>query len=72
MIGEFVANKPLTTPLVDPTVAHELLLLLQVPPAVASLRPIVEPVQTVFKPVMPAGAGLTVTGAVIAQPVGNV
>jgi len=55
------APTPVTTP-VEPTVASEVLALLQVPPVVASPRVMVAPTHTVVGPVtVPAvGSGLTV------------
>jgi hypothetical protein len=47
-------------PVPDPTVAIPVLLLLQVPPASASLSVIWEPAVTVLLPEIVAGAGLTV------------
>jgi len=64
MVGAPVAT-PVTTPDVELTVAHAVLLLVQVPPGVASLNPSVKPVHTVLDPVMFAGSGLTVKGAVL-------
>jgi len=43
-----------------------------VPPAVGSLKLVVDPAQTTAVPVIGAGNGLTVTVVVIRQPVGNV
>ena len=63
---------PFTTPVDVPTVATDVLLLVQVPPPVASNNGVVEPGQTVITPVMPAGVRLTVAVALIKQPVGNV
>ena len=56
------ADVPVTTPVAAPTAATAALLLLHVPPATASVRVAVVPVQTVVAPVMvPAvAAGLTV------------
>jgi hypothetical protein len=46
---------------------------LHTPPLTASNRPLLLPAHTVPMPVMPAGAGFTVTGSVVKQPVtGNV
>jgi len=61
---------PVTTPLVD-TVATEVLLLLQLPEAEPSLRLVVEPWHTEATPSIDDGNGLTVTTAVVWQPVGN-
>jgi hypothetical protein len=56
------AATPVTTPVPVPTVAAAVLLLIQVPPAVASLSLIVDPAQTADGPVMGAATtpGLTV------------
>ena len=43
------------------------MLLLQVPPLVASVKLIMEPTQTLVGPPMAAGNALTVTGAVVKQ-----
>ena len=57
---------PVTTPL-DETVASEVFLLLQAPPAVASVNPIVAPGHTAELPLMAAiVAELTVTGSLVA------
>jgi hypothetical protein len=66
------ALTPVTTPLDEPTVASAGLLVLHVPPALASESVVVEPAQTVVTPVIEAGSGLTVTGIVMKQVVGNV
>jgi hypothetical protein len=63
---------PFTTPLVEPTVATEVLLLVQLPPNVASLKVRVELTHTAEPPVIPAGIELTVAVAVVAQPVPSV
>ena len=52
---------PTTLPLLLPTVAKEVLLLLQVPPVEASLSVIAKPTQTDVGPVMATGSGFTVT-----------
>ena len=57
---------PVTTPVVKPTVATPVLLLVQVP-VPASKRVVVRPEHTVFVPVMPDGKELTVSIAVAAQ-----
>ena len=62
---------PPTTPVDEPTVAMDPLLLVHVPPP-ASLKPIFDPVHTVLAPLIADGKGLTVTGNVAIQPVGNV
>ena len=50
----------------------EVLLLLQVPDGVTSLRLVVEPWQTLSIPNIDPGSGFTVTTAVAVHPVGNV
>ena len=63
---------PVTTPEVEFTVAAAVLLLLHVPPDVASVKVVVRVAQRVLAPVTAAGVGLTVNGVDTAQPVGNV
>jgi len=46
------ADTPVTTPLPEPIVATAVLLVLQVPPVVASLKVVVAPAQTDIVPVM--------------------
>jgi hypothetical protein len=58
-------------PVVNPTVAIPVALLLQVPPP-ASLRVVVNPEHTVSVPSIAVGNGLTVTTVVIIQVVGKV
>jgi hypothetical protein len=53
------ADTPLTNPVNEPTVAMLVLLLLQVPPAVASLKVINAPVHNNELPVIAAGAAFT-------------
>ena len=65
------ARLPFTTPVVEPIDAVAGALLVHRPPDDASLNTIVEPVQTLFSPVMAAGNGLTVTGCVAIQPVAS-
>lgn len=55
---------PVTTPVNIPTVATDVLLLVQVQPTVASLRVVDVPTQIVVEPVIGAGKGLTVTTTV--------
>ena len=55
------AERPVTTPVLLPTVALAVLLLLHEPPDVASLREIVDPVQTTEGPDMDAGLVITDT-----------
>jgi hypothetical protein len=59
-------------PLLDPTVATIVLLLLHVPPETASLSVSEVPWQKVAVPPIAAGDGYTVTMAVVRQPVGSV
>src|SRR5436309_11977804 len=62
------APTPLTIP-VEPTVAIKPLLLVQLPPPVASKRPVVAPTQTVAdEGEIATGITATVTGAVAEQP----
>jgi hypothetical protein len=69
------ADTPVTTPPLV-TVATAVLLLVQLPPVVASARVVVEPVHTVDAPVMVAtpGVAFTVIGwvTVVEQPPPNV
>jgi len=58
---------PVTMPVVEPTVAIAVLLMLQVPPPVRSLKLVVYPEQTVLVPVIATGKGSTVTTAFAAQ-----
>jgi hypothetical protein len=51
---------PLTTPVVDPMVATEVLLLIHIPHAVASLSVVVAPVHTEEAPEMGATASVIV------------
>ena len=53
----------------EPTVATEVLLLDQTPPAAASVSDSVEPAHTGALPVIGVGSALTVTTAVLVQPV---
>ena len=62
---------PVTTPDIEPIVAF-VLLLLQVPPVVASLKVMDDPTHTAVGPVIVAGEGFTVTVVVAKQLVGNV
>jgi len=68
---ELPADTPVTTPPAE-IVATAGDALLHVPPAVALLRVLVAPTQTLVMPVIAAGSGLTVTVVVTAHPVGNV
>ena len=64
------ARIPLTMPVL-PAVAIKPALLLQVPPAVASVRAVVKPKQTDLVPVIAAGVWLNVTTTVLTQPEGS-
>jgi len=59
------AATPHTVPVAEPAVATDVLLLLQVPPATASLRVVQEPAHMVSVPSMVEGVGVTVTTAVV-------
>jgi hypothetical protein len=59
---------PVTMPVNKLTVATVVLLLLHVPPAVASLNIVVSPKHTFVLPVIGAGNGFTVTVVVMKQP----
>jgi hypothetical protein len=59
---------PVTTPEEVPIVATAGLLLVHVPPGVASVSVMVVPRQTLDDPEMEAGDGLTVTTALTVQP----
>lgn len=66
------ALTPPTPPLVAPMVAVEALLVLHVPPVVASVSVVDAPTHTLAVPDMAAGSGLTVTVRVTKQPVSAV
>ena len=70
-----IVSAPGVTPVIVPapgkTVAIPVLLLLHVPPVVASIKIVVAPVQAVVAPVITAGNELTVTIDVVWHPVGN-
>ena len=59
---------PEMLPLPVTAVATVVLLLLHVPPVVASPKDIDEPAQTTAGPLIDGGIGLTVTGLVLKQP----
>ena len=64
---------PVTQPEVPPTVATAVLLLLHVPPVLASVRQSVVPAHNgAFPPEMPEGRGFTVVVVYAAQPVGAI
>ena len=62
---------PVTTPVDEPTVALALLLI-HVPPLVASVKVVVEPIHTELAPEIAAGIVLIDITNVVKQPVGNV
>lgn len=59
---------PVTTPLVSPIVATNVLLLLHVPPEVVSNKVIVDPAQTVDGPEIAAGPDVMEIDLVTKQP----
>jgi hypothetical protein len=63
---------PNTMPLAVPMPVIEGLLLLQLPPATASVSTVVLPTHTEVTPVIADGLGFTVTVVVVSQPVGKV
>jgi hypothetical protein len=65
------AAMPVTTP-IEETLAIDGVLLLHVPPPVALLKAVVEPTHAVVLPVIPAGALVTLTTAIVAQPAADV
>lgn len=73
MVAVLVTNtvSPVTMPVVEPTIAIVVLLLLHVPPP-TSLNDVVEPEHTVSVPSIAVGKGSTVNTAVIRQPVDKV
>lgn len=62
---------PVNNPVAEPMMAIEVELLVHVPPAVLSVSVVVAPAQSAPAPVMTAGSGLTVSTAVIEQPLPN-
>jgi len=72
VITDVPGATPLTKPELLPTVAVAVLLLLHTPPVTASLNAVVRPWHTVAVPVIAATPGLTVTVALVRQPVVNV
>lgn len=62
---------PVAMPVDEPILAIAVLLLLHVPPAVASLSVVLNPTHRLLLPVMAAGDVLTVSVEKAAQPVGN-
>ncbi len=59
MIVAVPAETPVTSPEVNPTVAIEVLLLVQLPPGIKLVRVIMEPAQTLPAPEIEEGVGLT-------------
>ena len=55
-------DTPVTRPVVEPTVATVVRLLLQVPPGLISTRSVVVPAHILLDPMMPEGNPSTVTG----------
>jgi hypothetical protein len=75
VLGEVGADIPVTTPVDEPTVATVVVPLSHVPPVGAPVSTIVEPMHTCIPAgelVIAVGSGLTVTTAVLIQPVGSV
>ena len=68
MITGAPCDMPDTVPVAAPIVASVVLLLLQVPPAVASLSVAVSPAQIAAMPLIAAGSGFIVTTVVEIQP----
>ena len=66
------ATYPVTNPVILPTPATVVLLLLHVPAGVASLRLIVAPAHTALLPVMFSGEENTVSVAVVIHPVESI
>lgn len=71
-MSEVPTATPVSTPVEEIIVATDVLPLIHVPPAVASLSVMAEPMHTPGPPVMAAGSGLTVTAVVMIQVVGSV
>ena len=59
---------PVSNPVAEPMVATDVLLLLHVPPVVASINVVVAPAQIVVAPVIAPGSGFTVIVVVVGQP----
>lgn len=59
---------PVTTPVLELTVATDVLPLLHVPPLVALLNVVVNPTQVLAMPVLAPGPVLTVTTVVLGHP----
>ena len=66
------AEIPVATPVALPMLPIAVLLLVQLPLPVTSASVVFSPTHTTLVPVIAAGTGLTVKGAVVKQPVGNV
>ena len=69
VITDVPATEPVTTPEVESAMVALPLLLLQVPPAGVEFKVVVSPMHTVNVPVSVVGLALTVTTAVLRQPV---
>src|ERR1700752_3196741 len=63
------ATNPVTIPVAEPTLPAVGLLLLHVPPVVASVRVVLPPTHTLAVPLITPGNAFTVTTVVILQPV---
>ena len=61
-------NTPLTIPEADPTVATEVALLVHVPPVVALLRVVVDPIHTFATPEIVSGKAFTVATFTVEHP----
>ena len=66
------AESALTTPVDEPMMAIEVLLLLHVPPGVASVSVVVKPMQPLLVPLIAPGNGFTVTSVMAVQPADKV
>ena len=67
IIADVPATTPPITPVADPAVAMDVLLLAQVPGPEASVSVVVDPAHTVAMPVIAAGCGFTERVVVAAQ-----
>ena len=65
VITEVPSAMPFTMPVVSPTVAFVVLLLVHVPPPMPSVSEVVAPTQILVIPIMGPGAGVTVTTVVV-------
>lgn len=66
------AATPVTTPVAEPTVASNVLLLVHTPPEVASDNVVDDPTQTLLAPLIALGFVFTVIGDVTKHPLGTV